>query len=154
MLIFALIYVFPIYWALTMSLKRPVDIMAMPPKWFFNPTLQNYLTVWLQSDFLRYCFNSFAIAIMAMVIGLVLAVPAAYILARYKPKGDKYLLFAVLSTRIVPQITYIIPFFIFFRRLHLTDTYISVVIMHLTIILGFGIWMKDQKDNLSPKEPC
>ena len=141
MMIVALAYVFPIYWALTMSLKRPVDSMAMPPKWFFIPTFQNYVTVWLESDFLRYCFNSFAIAVMAMTIGLILAIPAAYILARYRPKGDKFLLFAVLSTRIVPQITFIIPFFIFFRRLHLTDTYISVVIMHLTIILGFGIWM-------------
>jgi len=141
MLIVALVYVFPIYWALTMSLKRPVDSMAMPPRWLFVPTFHNYLTVWLKSDFLRYCFNSFVIAVMAMTIGLILAIPAAYILARYRPKGDRFLLFAVLSTRIVPQITFMIPFFIFFRRLHLTDTYISVVIMHLTIILGFGIWM-------------
>jgi multiple sugar transport system permease protein len=141
MVIVALAYVFPIYWALTMSLKRPVDSMAMPPKWLFVPTFKNYITVWAESDFLRYCFNSFAIAVMAMTIGLILAIPAAYIIARYRPKGDKVLLFAVLSTRIVPQITFIIPFFIFFRRLHLTDTYISVVIMHLTIILGFGIWM-------------
>ena len=48
---------------------------------------------------------------------------------------------AILSTRIVPPITFMIPFFIFFRKLHLIDTHISVVIMHLTIILGFGIWM-------------
>jgi multiple sugar transport system permease protein len=124
-----------------MSLKEPVDSMASPPKWLFVPTLRNYINVWMESEFLRYCFNSSVIAIMATAIGLVLALPAAYILARYKLRGQKVILFAVLSTRIVPQITFIIPFFIFFRRLHLTDTYISVVIMHLTIILGFGIWM-------------
>jgi multiple sugar transport system permease protein len=99
--------------------------------------------VWKESEFLKYSLNSLIIALSSTVIGLTLATPAAYVLSRkrYKPKGSKYILFGVLSTRVVPQITFMIPFFILFRKLRLIDTHISVIIMHLTIILGFGMWM-------------
>jgi len=136
-------YLFPLMWTLMTSLKTRVDALSYPPKFFFIPTIVNYLEVWHESDFLKYCLNSMIIALSATFIGLILGTPAAYVLSRkrYKPRGTKSLLMAVLSTRVVPQITFMIPFFIFFRKLRLIDTHIAVVIMHLTIILGFGIWM-------------
>ncbi len=141
--ILALMYLFPLMWTLMTSLKTRVDALSYPPKFFFIPTIVNYLEVWHESDFLKYCLNSMIIALSATFIGLILGTPAAYVLSRkrYKPRGTKSLLMAVLSTRVVPQITFMIPFFIFFRKLRLIDTHIAVVIMHLTIILGFGIWM-------------
>lgn len=141
--VFAFIYLFPLAWTFSLSLKTQVDALSIPPKFFFTPTFSNYVQVWIESDFVLYCVNSVIIALSACAIGLIFGTPAAYVLARerYKPKGSKYLLFAVLSTRIIPQITFIIPFFIFFRRLRLIDTHIAVIIMHLTIILGFAIWM-------------
>ena len=141
--IFTVIYMFPLVWTVMFSFKTKIDALAYPPRIFSAFTLQNYLEVWSNSDFLQYTKNSLLIALASCAIGMVLGVPAAYILSRpmYKPKGSKYLLFGVLSTRIVPQITFMIPFFIIFRKLHLIDTHISIVIMHLTIILGFGIWM-------------
>lgn len=141
--ILAGLYIFPMIWTLMTSLKTRVDALSYPPKFFFIPDLVNYLEVWHESDFLKYCWNSVIIAVSATVIGLVLGTPAAYVLSRrrYNPKGSKTMLMAILSTRVVPQITFMIPFFIFFRNLRLIDTHIAVVIMHLTIILGFGIWM-------------
>lgn len=141
--IFTVIYMFPLIWTVMFSFKTKIDALAYPPKIFSAFTFQNYFEVWSNSDFLQYTKNSLLIALSSCAIGMILGVPAAYILSRpmYKPKGSKYLLFGVLSTRIVPQITFMIPFFIIFRKLHLIDTHISIVIMHLTIILGFGIWM-------------
>lgn len=143
MWILALIYMFPFFWTISMSLKNRLDALAYPPVFFSRITLSNYIEVWRNSEFIKYSLNSIIIAITATGIGMLLAVPAAYILSRkhYKPRGTKIMLFGVLSTRIVPQITCIIPFFILFRKLHMIDTHISLVIMHLTIILGFGIWM-------------
>lgn len=134
---------FPLIWTVMMSLKNRLDGLAYPPKFIFMPTLSNYIKAWTNSDFIKYSLNSILIALSASAIGMVLAIPAAYILARkaYRPKRAGILLFGVLSTRIVPQITCIIPFFILFRKLHLIDTHIALIIMHLTIILGFGIWM-------------
>lgn len=140
---FAFMYLFPLLWTLSLSLKSQVDALSYPPKFLSVPTFSNYVKVWRESDFLKYCLNSLIIALSATCIGLTLATPAAYVLSRkqYKPQGSKFMLFGVLSTRVVPQITFMIPFFIFFRKLHLIDTHISVIVMHLTIILGFGIWM-------------
>ena len=143
LVLFTIIYMFPLVWTVMFSFKTKVDALSYPPKIFSAFTLDNYIEVWANSDFVKYMFNSLIIALSATVIGMLLGTPAAYILSRpaYKPKGSKYLLFGVLSTRIVPQITFMIPFFIIFRKLHMIDTHISIIIMHLTIILGFGIWM-------------
>ena len=139
----AIVYMFPIFWTITVSLKTTVDALEYPPRLLFLPTLKNYRDVWATGNFLKYCLNSVIIAVSATTIGLLLGTPAAYVLARakYRPRGAKYILFGILSTRVIPQITFMIPFFIFFRRLHLIDTHVSVVVMQLTIILGFGIWL-------------
>lgn len=137
------VYLFPLVWTVLVSFKTQVDALSYPPKIFSKITFQNYSEVWENSHFLQYCKNSIIIAVSATSIGLLLGTPAAYVLARkqYRPKGSQFFLLGVLSTRVVPQITFMIPFFIFFRKLHLIDTHISVIVMHLTIILGFGIWM-------------
>ncbi len=140
---FAFLYLFPLLWTFSLSVKSQVDALSYPPKFLAVPTLSNYVMVWRESEFLKYCLNSLVIALSATMIGLTLATPAAYVLGRkrYRPRGSKITMFGVLSTRVVPQITFMIPFFIFFRRLRLIDTHVSVIVMHLTIILGFGIWM-------------
>lgn len=145
MLIFllAVVYLFPLFWTFSISLKTQVVALSYPPKFIFNPTFANYIKVWHESDFIKYTVNSVIIALSATTIGILFGTPAAYVLSRkkYTPRGSKALLFAVLSTRIIPQITFLIPFFLFFRRFRLIDTHLAVIIMHLTIILGFTIWM-------------
>ncbi len=141
--VLAVVYLFPLLWTILLSFKTRVDALSYPPKFISEFTLQNYIEVWVNSHFLQYCLNSIIIAVSATLIGLLLGTPAAYILSRkqYSPRSSRFLLFGVLSTRVVPQITFMIPFFIIFRSLKLIDTHIAVIIMHLTIILGFGIWM-------------
>ncbi len=141
LIVIALAFLFPIIWTVMMSLKETVDALAMPPVWLFKPTFKNYLSVWGDGRFLQYGINSLIVALSATLIGVALATPAAYIFARYKPRGQQYLLFGILSTRMIPQVTFMIPFFIVFSRLRILDTYPAIIIMHLTIILGFVIWM-------------
>lgn len=137
----AIVFMFPIIWTFLISIKQTVDALAMPPKWIFVPTIEHYLTVWGDGRFLQYGINSLIIAVSATLIGVGLATPAAYILARYRPKGDKVILFGILSTRMMPTVAFMIPFFIIFSMVHMIDTYIAVITMHLTIILGFVIWL-------------
>jgi multiple sugar transport system permease protein len=137
----AIIFIFPIFWTFMMSIKQTVDALAMPPIWIFKPTLEHYMSVWGDGRFLQYGLNSLIVALAATFIGVALATPAAYIFARYRPRGQKIMLFGILSTRMIPQVTFMIPFFIIFRQLHMIDTYPAIIIMHLTIILGFVIWL-------------
>jgi multiple sugar transport system permease protein len=137
----AIFFAFPIIWTLMMSLKKTVDALAMPPEWIFKPTLEHYITVWGDGRFTQYAINSLVVALSATFIGVALATPAGYILARYRPRGDRLILFGILSTRMMPTVAFLIPFFIIFSRLHLIDTYFSLIVMHLTIILGYVIWL-------------
>ncbi len=137
----AFVFLFPILWAVLMSLKTRVDALAMPPKWFFTPTLEHYATVWSDGTLLLYAQNSLIVAVSSTLIGLVLGVPAAYVLARVEFRGQNALLLGILSTRMIPPVAFIIPFFVIFTGLSLKDTLVALIIVYLTIILGFVIWM-------------
>ncbi len=141
LVLLTLLFFLPIGWAVLMSLKSRPDIIAMPPKWFFSPTLEHYRTVWSDSRFLLYGQNSLIIAGTSTLIGLILGVPAGYALARNRFRGNRLLLLGILSTRMMPPVAFVIPFFIVFTALQLRDTQIAVIIMHLTFIMGFVIWM-------------
>jgi multiple sugar transport system permease protein len=152
LILFMLISFLPIFWAVLMSLKTRVDALSMPPKWVFSPTLQNYRTVWRDSQFLSYAKDSLVIAIISTSLGMALGVPAAYALARYRIRGQNVILMSILSARMMPPVAFVIPFFVIFTRLSLRDTFAAVIIMHLSFILGFVIWMMRSYFRDIPKE--
>lgn len=141
LILLTLLFFLPIGWAVLMSLKSKPDIISMPPKWFFVPTLEHYRTVWSDSRFFHYAQNSLVIAGTSTLVGLLLGVPAGYALARNRFRGNRLLLLGILSTRMMPPVAFVIPFFIVFTVLQLRDTQLAVIIMHLTFIMGFVIWM-------------
>lgn len=152
LIVITFIFFLPILWAILMSFKTRVDALAMPPKWFFKPTLDNYRAVWGDGRFLQYTKNSLIIATVSTGLGLLLGVPAAYSLARHKFKGQRALLLGILSTRMIPPVAFVIPFFIIFTRLSLNDTHAAVIVLHLTIILGYVMWMMRSYFMDIPKE--
>jgi multiple sugar transport system permease protein len=140
-LVVILLAAFPVVWMVLMSFKTGIDALAMPPKWFFHPVSQNYLETMVEKGFLRYFLNSVIVACGSISIVLAVGIPAAYSLARFNFKGKRHLAFWILSTRMAPPITFLIPFFIMFRRLELTDTRLGLIIIHITINLALVIWM-------------
>lgn len=133
-----LIFMFPFVWMIMSSFKTQVQIMTMPPQWIFTPTLENYAEVFGRQDFGRYIINSFVIALGSTLAGLVLGLPAAFSIARYKQQG---LGFAILIARIVPGITMLIPWFILFTRLKLVDTYTALILTHMLVTMPFIVWV-------------
>ena len=152
LIIVTAVFFLPILWALLMSFKTRVDALAMPPKWIFKPTMANYTTVWGDGRFLKYVKNSVIIATVSTGLGMLFGVPAAYVLARQKFKGQKALLLGILATRMIPPVAFVIPFFIIFTKLSLNDTHIAVIILHLTFILGYVMWMMRSYFMDIPKE--
>lgn len=137
----ALAFLAPIIWAVMMSFKTRVDALAIPPKWFFTPTLDHYRAVWSDGGLLTSAKNSLIVALSTTGIGMLLGVPAAYALSRIKFRGNRFVLLSVLATRMIPPVAFIIPFFVVFTQIGLKDTIPGLVIMYLTIVLGFVIWM-------------
>lgn len=128
----------PLLWMLLNSFKTALDIVKMPPKLIFAPTMENYINVFGAQNFLRYMWNSLVVAGGSVIIGLILGLPAAFSIARYK---QHKLAVLILVSRIVPGITFLLPLFIMFRFLGLVDTYISLILSHLLVGLPFIVWV-------------
>jgi len=126
---------------LNMSLKEKAAILAIPPKWIFLPVLRNYVEVFQRGEFLRGFYNSTIIGVGMIVLSLCLGIPAAYVLSRFKFTGRSNLEFWVLTTRMMPPVVVLIPYFLLFRSINLLDTKLAVIIMHTIIGLPLVIWV-------------
>lgn len=129
---------FPFVWMLASSLKTQVDIVAWPPKLIFSPTLQNYERVFREQNFLKYFINSSIIGISAVAFSLLMGLPAAYSIARFK---QKRLSMFILIARLMPGISFLMPWYIIFSRLKLMDSYVALILSHMLITLPIIVWI-------------
>jgi multiple sugar transport system permease protein len=158
--IVAIIYFFPVLWIILTAFKTHNDALAVPPVWFFTPTLENFFAVFSRSftyegaavdtGFDLFFFNSIFIAVTSVAIALVIGTIAAYGFSRYPLKGNDTYLFIILTTRMLPPIVVIIPIFVMFRVLELSGTYVGIILLYTAFNLPFTIWMmKSFFDELS-----
>lgn len=134
----------PVYWMVTISLKRDVDQFAVPPRWFdFTPTLVHYKDAFLSRSFGQYLVTSTIVAVMSTIFALVLGTMAAYALARFRlpHKLDTRLALWILSTRMFPPIVTIVPLFLMMRDVRLLNTKASLIILYTAFNLPFVVWM-------------
>lgn len=149
LVLFALCVVFPFVWMVLASLKTQVQMMDMNKLIVFTPTLGNYRQVFGEYSFFRPMLNSLYIAAASTFFGLVLGVPAAYSIARFK----LYRLGVVLLvTRIIPGLTFLVPWYIFFAQLKLIDTFVSLILSHLLLGLPLIAWIMIPYFQSLPKE--
>jgi multiple sugar transport system permease protein len=134
------IFIYPIYWLLTISMKSQIEAFRTPPSWFFIPTFDHYIRLFAQADFMRYFINSISVSFGATCLALLLGIPAAYSLSRGNFKGKNKVLFAILASQMVPPILFIIPYFMAFVRFKLIDTRIGLIIISLSFTLALVTW--------------
>ena len=133
---------FPILWTVITSFKSEADAIADPPVFlFFNWTLENYVTVQERSDYFNHFMNSVVISVGSTLIGLLIAVPAAWAMAFVPGKRTKDLLMWMLSTKMLPPVGVLVPLYLIFRDTGLLDTRIGLVIVLTLINLPIIIWM-------------
>ncbi|MDE1948287.1 MAG: carbohydrate ABC transporter permease, partial [Burkholderiales bacterium] len=136
----------------TMSLKTDLQSISRPPLFLFTPTLQNYAAVAHMPEVWGYFASSSIIAIGSTALGLALGVPTAYVLARYRFRGNADFGFWILSTRMTPPVAMLIPFFALYVRTGLVDTYVGVIIAHFALNLSIVVWlMKGFFEDLPPE---
>jgi multiple sugar transport system permease protein len=134
-------FMFPIFMILMTSFKSRADALAVPPVWIFSPTVSNYTDVFKLYPFAAYLRNSVLVATLSTLLALIIGIPAAYALARFRFRGVNHVQFWILSVRMTPAIAAIIPLFILFRRFGLTNSIIGLVLIYLTTSLPFIVWM-------------
>jgi multiple sugar transport system permease protein len=145
----ALAVLFPFLWMLSSSFKTQIDIVAWPPKLFFVPTLQNYEKVFGEQDFLKYFLNSTIVGASAVGLSLVLGLPAAYSIARFT---QRKLAVFILLARLMPGISFLMPWYIVFSRLDLMDSYTALILSHTLIALPIVIWIMSTYFATIPRE--
>lgn len=136
-----LVTFFPIFWLIETAFKHQVDFLSVPPKILFLPTLKNFRSVLAQSDFALAYQNSTVISIFAVVLSTLLGVPAAYGLSRFRFPARGLLSFWILSTRFIPPVVVVIPFFLIFRVLGLANTISGMVLIYMVASLPLVIWI-------------
>ncbi len=154
------LYFFPVLWIILTAFKTHNDALAIPPKWFFRPTLENFIGVFsrayikgmaaVDTGFDLFFFNSMFIAGTSVVLALIIGTLAAYGFSRYPLVGNDTYLFIILTTRMLPPIIVIIPIFLMFRVSGLSGSYVGIVLLYTAFNLPFSIWMmKSFFDELS-----
>jgi multiple sugar transport system permease protein len=138
-----LIWLFPVYWIVATSLKKPGDIVNPIPSFiFFDHTLDNYRTIFGPTyTFADIVLNSFIIAACVTVLVILLAIPAAYSLARWDTKGSERIAMWILSLRMLPPVAVVIPYYVLATRLELIDTYAVLIIVYMAFGLPFAVWL-------------
>ncbi len=143
--IVALFFFFPFYWAISNSLRRPIETFTVAglgiPFIHFTPTLDNWRFELSTPEAYQALVNSSVISFSAMAIALALGLPAAYALARFRffipPNKDLTIWF--LSQRVLPPVATAVPFFIMFSALDLLDTRLALTLVSATFVLPFVV---------------
>jgi multiple sugar transport system permease protein len=145
----------PMAWMLLTSIKSQFAAMQYPPQWWpSEPTLENYTKLLdptnpVGQDFLRYMWNSFYVSLATTVLGVAVAVPAAYAFSRFRFPGRTFLFFAVLLRNMFPAVVFLMPLFILMRWIGLVGTHGSLILTYLTFGLPLSIWLlKGFYDNI------
>ncbi|WP_341214168.1 carbohydrate ABC transporter permease [uncultured Limimaricola sp.] len=133
---------FPILWTIITSFKTEAEAISSPPSFlFFNWTTENYSTVLERSNYFRHFWNSVVISLGSTVLGLIIAIPAAWSMAFVPSKHTKNVLMWMLSTKMLPPVGVLIPIYLIFRDFGLLDSRIGLVIVLTLINLPIIVWM-------------
>jgi ABC-type glycerol-3-phosphate transport system permease component len=136
------VWAFPVLWALLTSFKTERDVLAYPPTIFFEPTLRNYVDVLFGSaSLLPNLLSSTIVAGVSTIVTLLLAIPAAYALARLDLPAKRASGFYVLATQMLPPVGLIIPYYLVLQKVGMLDTYSGLIVIYLTFSLPFAIWL-------------
>ena len=158
--IFTLIFVMlPIVWLMLTALKTQKDAYSL--KVIFEPTLENFRIIFQQLNAGSSFFDSLIISCITIFIAIPIAAMASYVFSRFVFRGSDLLLVWVLTTQFLPPIIVLLPFFTLFRgpfrwipdawranpffdelwRFSLLDTHAALIILNLSIVLPYAIWL-------------
>jgi multiple sugar transport system permease protein len=155
-LLFLLIFtVLPMAWMVLTSVKSQFAAMQYPPQWWpAEPTLENYQKLLDPSnsvgqEFLQYFLNSLYVSTATTILGVIVAVPAAYAFSRFRFPGRTFLFFSVLVRNMFPAVVFLMPLFLMMRWLGLVGSHGSLILTYLTFGLPLSIWLlKGFYDNI------
>jgi len=132
-------FLFPLIWTFVTSLKTTQAAFEIPPKWIFLPQWGNYLKAWVSKGFTSAFMNTLIIGIGSAFLSILLALPASYAFARYKFKSFTTLGVSFVVTRLLPEMLFIIPLYVIYKKLNLYDTHFGLILVFQIFNLPFTV---------------
>jgi len=141
---------FPIFLLLSSSIKRPVDIFAVPVKFVFDPTMDNYVRLWRDWPvFFESLLNSLIVTSGATLLTIAASALAGWVLSRCEGRYVTGSAFALIVLRLLPPIVITLPLFPVANLLGLNDSRILLVLLYATFFISLGTWiMKTSFDQI------
>jgi multiple sugar transport system permease protein len=137
---------FPILWMILLSLKSPAE--QTTTYFVFSPTLENYGTVLSQKgtdltsvNYPYALINSVLMSGGAVIVSLIIGIPAAYAAGRWKYRGSEDLMFQMLSFRFAPELMVIVPLFVIYNQIGLFDTYYGMIWVLQLVTMPLVVWI-------------
>ena len=153
LIVFAGIMLIPFIWMITASLKFNKDIFVIPYQWVgYTPQWRNYLDIWTKIPLLIFTKNTVKLTFIVTFFQLLTSSFAAYAFAKLRFKGRDFLFLAYVATIAIPWQSYMVPQFLFMRKLGLADTHLSIII--LQAFTAFGVFMMRQFYEGIPDSLC
>lgn len=139
----------PIYYMVSSSFKTKVQMMDMKQFFVFKPTLKNYVKIFTAYDLFTPLLNSLIVSLGATGLACLLGLPAAYAIARHRMHTMSAI---ILCVRIVPAVTFLVPWYIILGRFSLIGTKTALILSNLLVLLPLIIWIVSPYFGSIPKE--
>lgn len=166
-LLVMLVVLAPISWLVSSSFQTEAEIVSVPPHWIpEQPTLKNFTAIFSAGDepvtyetrkakdpssggyipstarnLLPAMRNSFLVATLVVIFNLLVGIPAAYAMAKIRFWGRSGSIYFILTTRVIPDIALVVPFFLVIKNLGLLDNILSLVITYLAVTVPFTVFI-------------
>ena len=152
-IVIAIMFIGPILWMISLSLKTKEEIFSYPPKIFPERlAFENYLKIITASRIPLYLWNSVKITFLAVAGNLIVIIPAVFAFSRMRFAINKVLLFIILMFQMISPLIISIPLYRYFVKIGLFNSFIGMVMIYITIQIPFSVWLLKGFFDSIPKE--
>jgi multiple sugar transport system permease protein len=148
----SLVFFAPVFWIVLSSFKTAPQILAVPPILFFRPTFANYAKLFADPSFEHHFFNSVVLSVLAVLIAVSVSFLAAFSFSRFRPAATNFLMFLLLSIRMLPGSAAILPVYLMYVAFGWKDNFIAMTLFYAMFSIPFSVWiLKGFIDGVSPR---
>jgi len=136
----AALFFLPMLWLIMTAFKTDDDLLAVPPRFLFTPTLERINAMLAEPNTLPYFLNSVMFSLASAALALFVAFLAVYALSRYRPRLSQPILFVLLSTRMIPSAAMLLMLFQLFNLLKLRNAF-GLLLMYTALNIPLSVWI-------------
>jgi multiple sugar transport system permease protein len=137
----AILFFLPVLWIVLAAFKTSGAVASPQPVFIFRPTFDNIIRVIQEPNFLGYLRTSFILSIGSVLIAIAVSFLAAYSFSRYRPTGTNFIMFLLLSTRMVPAPAVVVPIFLMYSALGWAKTFHGMILFYAMFSIPFSLWI-------------